>query len=292
MTRVIEVTRDGETWPSARKSGIVVSRARRVTGRSRTSLISFKTVQNGEVVYSAGGARHILEPGSIFLVGHDTDLRVSTRNDSFVSGACPHFTLECLDKAARRNGLRFDPSVLRRRAYRLPRSYAGMADAAERLTSTAGANMRAWEWNKQIEALKLEIITTFENLWTRSDTVPATKSSTREAIVGKLAFAEDFLRSNVKFPFRVADAAAAAGISESHFSRLFAKVYGQSPSSYHAKLRALAAIGEISSGKASIQEAAVEFGYADYPSFAKAMRRALGIWPSDITRKGAAALSD
>lgn len=85
---------------------------------------------------------------------------------------------------------------------------------------------------------------------------------------------------------RIADLAAAAGLSPSRFRELFARHFGQSPRTYGRLARLRRAKELLIGSPLSIAEVGKRLGYADVHAFSKAFRALEGVPPSDYRRCG------
>jgi AraC family transcriptional regulator of adaptative response/methylated-DNA-[protein]-cysteine methyltransferase len=85
-------------------------------------------------------------------------------------------------------------------------------------------------------------------------------------------------------PVKLAELAAGAGLSPSHFHRLFRKQAGMTPQEYGAAAR-LRRFGEAVRGGSSVTEAIYEAGYSSSGRFYEA-GGALGMTPSELRRGG------
>jgi AraC family transcriptional regulator, regulatory protein of adaptative response / methylated-DNA-[protein]-cysteine methyltransferase len=84
---------------------------------------------------------------------------------------------------------------------------------------------------------------------------------------------------------KLADLAAAAGLSPFHFQRLFKAAVGLSPREYAAAHRARAARTELRNG-VSVTHAIYHSGYSSSSRFYEGAARRLGMTPSDFRRRG------
>lgn len=82
----------------------------------------------------------------------------------------------------------------------------------------------------------------------------------------------------------IAELAALCSMSETHFRRKFAKLFGMSPTEYRLEKRILRAKDLLISGQYSIAETAREVGYSDPNYFARVFRRIVGTSPRDFMR--------
>jgi AraC family transcriptional regulator len=97
----------------------------------------------------------------------------------------------------------------------------------------------------------------------------------------RVARALDYIRTRVRSPVSLADAAAAATLSPSRFRHLFVQETGTSFRAYLLWLRINVAIGAAMAG-ASWTEAAHEAGFADSSHLTRTHRRMFGIEPTAI----------
>lgn len=80
----------------------------------------------------------------------------------------------------------------------------------------------------------------------------------------------------------VGELAELCGMSETHFRRLFGRVYGVSPAEYRMNRRILRAKDLLISGQYSVTEAAHAAGFSDISYFAKVFRRFTGTSPREF----------
>ena len=97
----------------------------------------------------------------------------------------------------------------------------------------------------------------------------------------RLAKALAYIRTNVRSPLTLANAAAVAHLSESRFRHLFVAQTGSSFRAYLLWLRINVAIESVMAG-ASWTEAAHEAGFADSAHLTRTHRRMFGIEPTSI----------
>jgi AraC family transcriptional regulator len=86
-------------------------------------------------------------------------------------------------------------------------------------------------------------------------------------------------------PFSLAALAEIAGMSESHFNRLFKKATGMPPSQYHIKLRMETARRLLRETATSVVAIANDVGYSNPSHFAQLFRKETGLTPSDYRRQ-------
>ncbi|MBY5466980.1 helix-turn-helix domain-containing protein [Rhizobium leguminosarum] len=100
----------------------------------------------------------------------------------------------------------------------------------------------------------------------------------------KLRRAIAFMEANLQEPFDLARLAQTAGMSAYHFSRLFKKATGLSPSHYFIRQRIAKAQQLLQETSTSIIEIGMSVGYSSPSHFAQIFRREAGVSPSDYRR--------
>jgi AraC-like DNA-binding protein len=100
----------------------------------------------------------------------------------------------------------------------------------------------------------------------------------------ELQKAINFMKSNFTEDISIQECAREAGLSETHFRRLFKSHTGRSPKDFLTSLRISKAKELISSGK-SIKESAFLVGYEDVFYFMRVFKNTTGISPGKFSRK-------
>jgi AraC family transcriptional regulator len=108
-----------------------------------------------------------------------------------------------------------------------------------------------------------------------------TGETAARAVDARVARALDYLRSRVRAPVSLADAAGVATLSPSRFRHLFVQETGTSFRAYLLWLRINVAIEAATAG-ASWTAAAHEAGFADSSHLTRTHRRMFGIEPTAI----------
>ncbi|WP_429131722.1 helix-turn-helix domain-containing protein [Ensifer sp. 4252] len=100
----------------------------------------------------------------------------------------------------------------------------------------------------------------------------------------KLRRAIAYLEDHLADPFNLAQLAETVGMSEFHFSRLFKKATGLSPSRYFIRQRVAKAQQLLQETDTSIIEIGMSVGYSSPSHFAQVFRRETGLPPSHYRR--------
>lgn len=103
----------------------------------------------------------------------------------------------------------------------------------------------------------------------------------RTAILGRV---DEYIRANLSDRINLADLAAIAGVSPTHFARAFRQKTGQPPYQY-IMMERLRLVAELAKDRSlTIGEIAAKAGFATHSQMTATMRRYWGITPSDIRR--------
>jgi AraC-like DNA-binding protein len=96
--------------------------------------------------------------------------------------------------------------------------------------------------------------------------------------------AAEYLREHCAHPIKLAEAAEIAGLSESHFRKLFGVHYGCSPREYLRRRRIQRAKQLMMSSASTLTHIADACGFATVHSFSRAFRACEGISPAEYRR--------
>lgn len=95
-----------------------------------------------------------------------------------------------------------------------------------------------------------------------------------------------YIHGNYRGPLRLSDAARAAGLSPAYFSAVFHRAMGASFSQYLLEFRLQMAQRYLRLSGLNVKEAAAACGFASYPHFVTAFRRAFGLTPGQWRAQG------
>lgn len=102
---------------------------------------------------------------------------------------------------------------------------------------------------------------------------------------GKLRAAKRLLDEDFCHDHDVPELASLCGLSQTHFRRLWQRVFGMAPTAYLRSRRIARARDLLLSGLYSVSEAAREVGYDDANYFARVFRQETGTSPSEFMRE-------
>ncbi|WP_455805492.1 helix-turn-helix domain-containing protein [Pseudomonas fluorescens] len=114
----------------------------------------------------------------------------------------------------------------------------------------------------------------------RAETRPGRRVNALQAY--KLRKVTDAMSADLAAEFSLAKLARLAELSEYHFSRLFKRATGLSPSQYFIRLRMVRARHLLLETRLSVIEIGLEVGYSSPSHFSQVFRREAGVTPSDF----------
>jgi AraC-like DNA-binding protein len=101
----------------------------------------------------------------------------------------------------------------------------------------------------------------------------------------RLCRSRDFLAAGLDQPLRLADAAREAGISQFHYHRIFARVFGETPHEFLTRLRMDRAKHLLARDRLPITDVCFAVGYESLGSFSTRFRTVVGRSPMEFQRE-------
>lgn len=123
----------------------------------------------------------------------------------------------------------------------------------------------------------------YEILYTYFTDAGRVNSSDRD--YSKILPAKNILDSRCDSNISVAELAEACKLSQTHFRRLFVKLFGCSPSDYRLNKRILKAKDLLLSGEYSVSDTAREVGFDDASYFSRLFHQRTGYSPSEFLKQ-------
>jgi AraC-like DNA-binding protein len=101
----------------------------------------------------------------------------------------------------------------------------------------------------------------------------------------RLNRSRDFLAGGLDRPLRLADAAREAGISQFHYHRVFARVFGETPHEFLTRQRMDRAKRLLARDRLPVTEVCFAVGYESLGSFSTRFRTVVGRSPMEFQRE-------
>lgn len=114
--------------------------------------------------------------------------------------------------------------------------------------------------------------------------VPRQRWATRAELLERVELARQMILQSPGQDLKVSGLARLAGISESHFIRLFGHTYGVSPRQMLCRRRMEVACQLLLRGK-DVSEVALAVGYSSLPTFCRRFKEAFGSTPGEYAMK-------
>lgn len=121
--------------------------------------------------------------------------------------------------------------------------------------------------------------------------VPRQRWATRAELLERVELARQMIVLSPGKDLKVSGLAQIAGISESHFIRLFGDTYGVSPRQMLCRRR-MEVAGELLLAGKDVSEVALEVGYSSLPTFCRRFKEAFGSTPGEYAKKVGSASSN
>ncbi|HLO99400.1 MAG TPA: AraC family transcriptional regulator [Fimbriimonas sp.] len=115
--------------------------------------------------------------------------------------------------------------------------------------------------------------------------VPRRRWATRAELLERVDLAKRFIDSHPDANLNVAGLAQIAGLSKSHFVRLFGATYGITPGKYHTQRRLELSLQLLQNG-ANVNEAAIGCGYDSIPTYCRQFKEHFQKTPSQMRNIG------
>ena len=96
--------------------------------------------------------------------------------------------------------------------------------------------------------------------------------------------AAEFIGESLEVQHSLDDLAARAGLSSSHFQRIFTEQFGESPLQYAKRLRLERSVFFLRNSEEPVTQVALESGYEAHEAFSRAFRRNFGMSPRDFRK--------
>jgi AraC-like DNA-binding protein len=162
-----------------------------------------------------------------------------------------------------------------------------MKDSAKLLWSSARPKQEVA--SQLVAKLRTELPVIARTMLAQAASMEAAKPSTRFEMVRRAHLAQAYLHAVTHRSLDLAEVASAVGYSQFKLLRAFQHCFGETPATYHRKLRLDLALAETRRRGVPIGAVCDEFGFGCASSFSHAYRRAFGRAPVWSRREAAEA---
>jgi transcriptional regulator GlxA family with amidase domain len=130
-----------------------------------------------------------------------------------------------------------------------------------------------------IQGLRAELPEITQRVHRQAAAVDGARPATRFEMVRRATLAQAYLQATTDRSVDLAEVAAAVGVSQFRLLVAFRQCFGETPASYHRKLRLRLVVEEARRRGMPISAVADQFGFAGASNFSHAYRRAFGQAP-------------
>lgn len=190
-----------------------------------------------------------------------------------------------LVETAARLGMHRAGSAISFRATGRPIADARLLAACESMAREIRGGETGWREvvASQVRQLAIYLLRSLLNV-ERSDRIELSRAG---MVDRRLRLAIEFMHDNCARELSLSEIAGAAFLSEFHFSRLFKRITGSSPSTYLSAVRIERARRLLAETDLPITEVGARVGYSSQSHFTKVFRQATGFTPLAWRRLGA-----
>lgn len=220
--------------------------------------------------YRIAGRSYRLEAGRMMITPHDGGAECEVRN---VDRAGTLGLCTLIRGVPEDFGWAFGPMVMSGHG-----SLGMLMRDSVRALSTAPRGKPALA-SRLIAGLRSGLPNVSEAILAQAGAVYAAKPATRVEMVRRANLAQAYLHAVVDRAVDLRELAAAVCVSPFRLLTAFQQCFGETPASYHRKLRLTLALQEAQSRHAPISVVSDQFGFAGASSFSHAYRRAFGRAP-------------
>lgn len=229
---------------------------------------------SGSAEYDFDGEKLILSPGELIFLPASSAYTIRTLGDEQFF----HITANFEVRSAQSKAYTVFSEILRGRM-----QYTSSKESAPYFKELSERLVSVW-YNKKYGYNVLAKSLIYEILYTYfSD---AANFISRTDDYGKILPAKTYLDEQYMTNISVSGLASMCNLSETHFRRLFVKLFGLSPTDYKLNKRILKAKDLLLSGDFSVSETAAAVGFEDANYFSRIFKKHTGISPGTVAKSG------
>ena len=229
---------------------------------------------SGSAEYDFDGEKLILSPGELIFLPASSAYTIKTLGDEQFF----HITANFEVRSAQSKAYTVFSEILRGRMH-----YTSSKESAPYFKELSERLVSVW-YNKKYGYNVLAKSLIYEILYTYfSD---AANFISRTDDYGKILPAKTYLDEQYMTNISVSGLASMCNLSETHFRRLFVKLFGLSPTDYKLNKRILKAKDLLLSGDFSVSETAAAVGFEDANYFSRIFKKHTGISPGTVAKSG------
>jgi AraC-like DNA-binding protein len=257
--------------------------------------LSVKMAIKGEEEYLIDGLPYVLKPGKFLVVNKHQQFDVRIKSENWVEAVCFYLSEQVVEEVY--------TNLSRREVNNLDDPYELNTESLvflEKLFTNTENELGAFIEQIKPYLLKNELTAvadpsqffyTLAERLLRSqvkidrqiDRIPSSKQSTKEELYRRLTIARAYIMDNYTTNIKLDELSKVAYLSKYHLLRTYKLVFGITPYQEVLRLR-LQKATELLPDDQSLEEIALEVGFSDRRSFAKAFRKYFSCSPSEYRR--------
>ena len=252
--------------------------------------LSIKTVIAGEVAWTVGGRRLVVDAGSFLILADGERYSMHIDEVKPVETCCVFFRPGFVEGVARDLTSPGERSLEAEAvAPRLPylsamHSERTLVERVQNLAIRCKGALTPSSFEEEFLLLAADLLQLYERIRGEAARLPAVRESTRRELYRRLLVGREYIHSHGREAVSLDAVARAACLSPFHFHRGFTQAFEQTPHAYLTGLR-LERAREMLEGGAAALEACVEVGFSSPSAFCRLFRSHFGVVPSAVRRK-------
>lgn len=233
--------------------------------------LTVRYVARGCENYRIGGRGYRLEAGQVMIAPHESGAECEIRK---VEGSGTLGVCTLLSGATQELDWIYGPLVVSAECTSVG---AILRDGAKALWT--GPNAKSQVAHRLIAGLRSEMPGVAQSVLQQASALDGAKPGTRFEMMRRANLAQAYLHATVDHAVDLNELAGVVGISPFRLLAAFQQCFGETPATYHRKLRLRLVLDEAERRDMPISAIAEQFGFAGASSFSHACRRTFGRAP-------------